>query len=46
MMELQVLLPMIVRARALDLEEGYRLELDPSITLRPKHGMPVVRGAV
>jgi cytochrome P450 len=46
MMELQVLLPMIVRARALDLQEGYRLELDPSITLRPKHGMPVVRGGV
>lgn len=45
MMELQVLLPMIVRARTLDLQEGYRLELDPSITLRPKHGMPMVRGA-
>ncbi|MCC7380571.1 MAG: cytochrome P450 [Deltaproteobacteria bacterium] len=41
MMEMQVILPMIVQRFRLDLAPGFRLELDPSITLRPKRGIPV-----
>jgi len=46
MMELQVILPMIIQRTRLDLEPGFRLELDPSITLRPTHGIPVTRSPV
>jgi cytochrome P450 len=43
MMEMQAVLPMIVQAGRLDLEPMHRLELDPSITLRPKTGVRVRR---
>ncbi|MBL8682659.1 MAG: cytochrome P450 [Myxococcales bacterium] len=46
LMELQVLLPMIVRAWDLDPPSDYELELDPSVTLRPANGMPVERRAI
>jgi cytochrome P450 len=41
MMEMQIVVPMIVQRARLDLVPGFRLELDPSVTLRPKHGIPV-----
>lgn len=41
LMELQVLLPMIVRAFDLDPPADFQLELEPSVTMRPARGMPV-----
>ena len=41
MMEMQLVLPMIVQRYRLDLEPGFQLELEPTITLRPKHGVPM-----
>lgn len=41
MMEMQVILPMILRAAELQAVPGFKLELEPSITLRPKHGLPM-----
>lgn len=41
MMEMHIILPMITRRYRLDLQPGYKLELDPSITVRPRHGLPV-----
>jgi cytochrome P450 len=43
MMEMQLIVPMIVQRSALDLVPGFELELDASITLRPKHGVTVAR---
>lgn len=43
MMEAQILLAMIVREQRLELEPSHRVELDPVITLRPKHGIKVRR---
>jgi cytochrome P450 len=37
LMELAVIVAMVVRERRLELEPGYRLELEPLTTLRPKH---------
>jgi cytochrome P450 len=41
MMEMQLILPMIVQRHRLDLVPGFRMELEPTITLRPKHGVPM-----
>jgi cytochrome P450 len=41
MMEMQIVLPMIVRRMRAELEPNARVELDPSVTLRPKHGVPM-----
>ena len=41
MMEMQLVLPMIVRRYRLELEPHARVELDPSVTLRPKAGVPM-----
>jgi cytochrome P450 len=41
LMEMQVIVPMILQRARLDLVPGFRLELDPSVTLRPKHGIPM-----
>lgn len=41
MMEMQLVLPMIVRRFRLELEPHARVELDPSVTLRPKAGVPM-----
>ena len=47
MMELQVIVPMVLQRARLDLVPGFDLELDASVTLRPKRGIPVtLRGAV
>jgi cytochrome P450 len=43
MMEMQVIVPMVLARTRLDLVPGFRLELDPSVTLRPKRGIPMVR---
>ena len=43
MMEAQILLAMIVREQRLELVPSHRVELDPMITLRPKHGIMVTR---
>ncbi|MBX3222087.1 MAG: cytochrome P450 [Labilithrix sp.] len=43
MMEAQIILAMIVRQERLALAPGHRVELDPLITLRPKHGVRVTR---
>lgn len=42
MAEMQIILPMIVRRLSLSLAGGARVEIEPSITLRPRHGMPMV----
>jgi cytochrome P450 len=41
MMELQIIVPMIMQKFSLDLVPGFRLDLDPSVTLRPKRGVPM-----
>jgi cytochrome P450 len=41
MMEMQIVVPMLFQRLRLDLVPGFRLELDPSVTLRPKKGVPV-----
>lgn len=46
LMELQVLLPMIVRAFDLDPPGDFQLEVEPSVTMRPAHGLPVTATAV
>lgn len=43
MMEAQIILAMIVRQERLSLAPGFRVEPDPLITLRPKHGVHVTR---
>jgi cytochrome P450 len=43
MMEMQIVLSTIVQRQRLELAPGFRLELDPSVTLRPEEGMPMVR---
>lgn len=45
LMEMQVIVPMVLARARLDLEPGFRLELDPAVTLRPKHGIPMTRSA-
>ena len=45
MMEAQILLAMIVRQEHLALAPGHDVELEPLITLRPKHGIRVTRTA-
>lgn len=39
--EMQVILPIIVQRVSLDLVPGSEIALDPSVTLRPKHGLPM-----
>jgi cytochrome P450 len=41
LMEAQIILAMIVRERRVELDPAHRVELDPVITLRPKHGLRV-----
>jgi len=41
MMEAQILLAMMVQRYRLDLQRGAKIVLDPVISLRPKHGMPM-----
>jgi cytochrome P450 len=41
MMEMQLILPMVLRRFAIDLEPHARVELDPSVTLRPRSGVPM-----
>ncbi len=42
-MEMQVIVPMVLARARLDLVPGFRLTLDPSVTLRPKQGIPMTR---
>jgi hypothetical protein len=42
MMETVLILATVLQRYRLELAPGYRLELFPSITLRPKHGVQVV----
>jgi hypothetical protein len=42
MMETVLILATVLRRYRLELAPGYRLELFPSITPRPKHGVQVV----
>ncbi len=39
--EMQVILPIIVQRASLERLPGYEVELDPSVTLRPKNGLPM-----
>jgi cytochrome P450 len=39
MMELQIIVPMLLQRFQLSLSPGFKLELDPSVTLRPKSGI-------
>lgn len=41
MMEMQLILPMIARRFSLELEPNAQVSLDPSVTLRPKAGVPM-----
>ena len=41
MMEMQVILPMVLRAASVSALPDFKLELEPSVTLRPKDGMPM-----
>jgi cytochrome P450 len=41
LMEMQVILPILVRAFDLDPPSEFALELDPAVTLRPAQGLPV-----
>ena len=41
LMEMQIIVPMLLQRFRLDLLPGFRLQLDPSVTLRPKHGIDV-----
>jgi cytochrome P450 len=41
LMEMQVILPMLVQRFRLELEAGYRLDLEPTVTLRPVGGVPM-----
>lgn len=45
MMELQLIVPMILSRFELALAPGFELALDPSVTLRPKHGVTMDRRA-
>jgi len=40
-MEMPIILAMVAQRYALHLEPGFELELDPVVTLRPKHGVQV-----
>ena len=42
MMEAQIILAMVAREKRLTLSPGFRLELDPVVTLRPRRGMPMI----
>lgn len=39
MMEMMLVLPMLVRQFRFEPVEGHRIEVDPGVTLRPKHGI-------
>jgi cytochrome P450 len=41
MMEMQLVVPMVLRRFRLELEPNARVELDPSVTLRPRAGVPM-----
>ena len=41
MMEMQLLLALIIQRFDLDLVQGHRVDLEPLITLRPRHGVPM-----
>lgn len=41
MMEMQLVVPMVLRRFRLELEPNARIELDPSVTLRPRAGVPM-----
>jgi hypothetical protein len=41
MMEARLVLAMLASAGSYALQPGARIEMDPLITLRPKHGVPV-----
>jgi cytochrome P450 len=43
MMEAQIILAMIAAEWSLDLAPGFQVELDPSVTLRPKRGLFMTR---
>jgi cytochrome P450 len=45
MMEVQIILAMVVRRYRLWLVSGHRVELDPLITLRPRHGVQMTLAA-
>lgn len=42
LMEMQIIIALVAQRFRIDLSPGFRLELDPSVTLRPKHGVDVV----
>ena len=43
LMEAQIILAMIAAEWSLDLAPGFQVELDPSVTLRPKRGLFMTR---
>ena len=43
LMEMQVIVPLVLQRARLELVPGFRLELEPSVTLRPKRGIAVTR---
>jgi cytochrome P450 len=45
MMEMQIIVPMLVRAFRLDLVPGARVAPNPVVTLRLKHGLPMTAHA-
>lgn len=45
MMEMQIILAAIVQRYRVAPVAGFELELDPSITLRPKRGLPLAIAA-
>jgi cytochrome P450 len=42
LMEMQLVVAMVARRFRLTLAPGFRVELDPGITLRPRHGIPML----
>jgi cytochrome P450 len=41
MMEMQIVLAMMAQSFRFEVQPGFELELEPSVTLRPKHGLPM-----
>jgi cytochrome P450 len=46
MMEAQIILAMVASEWSLDLAPGFSVELDPSVTLRPRRGLFMTRGPI
>jgi len=42
MLEARLVLPMLLQRYDWELKPGYRVELDPQLALRPRHGLPII----